>query len=33
MTRRFKPADFSFQAPAVSKVDGDAVTALERWQR
>src|SRR5262249_40656418 len=29
MTRRFKPADFSFQAPAVFAVDGGAVAALD----
>ena len=28
MTRRFKPADFSFQTPAAPAVEGDAVTAL-----
>ena len=33
MTRRFKPADFSFQAPAVSAVDGDACTARNRRNR
>ncbi len=31
MTRRFKPADFRFDAPAVSTVD--AVTALDRGSR
>ncbi len=30
MTRRFKPADFSFAAPAVSAVDPDAFTAGHR---
>ena len=28
MTRRFEPADFSFQTPAAPAVEGDAVTAL-----
>jgi cyclohexanone monooxygenase len=31
MTRRFKPADFSFQAPAM--VHSDALTALDRRSR
>ena len=29
MTRRFKPTDFSFQAPAMSAVDHNAVTTLD----
>jgi cyclohexanone monooxygenase len=29
MTRRFKPADFSFAAPAMSAAEGEAVTALD----
>jgi cyclohexanone monooxygenase len=33
MTRRFKPADFSFRAAAVSQVDGGASTAQDRWHR
>ncbi|HEY2501513.1 MAG TPA: NAD(P)/FAD-dependent oxidoreductase [Mycobacterium sp.] len=33
MTRRFKPPDFSFQAPAMSAVDDDAVTTLDRRSR
>ena len=33
MTRRFKPADFGFQAPVMSAVDGEAVTALNGWSR
>jgi cyclohexanone monooxygenase len=33
MTRRFKPADFSFAAPAGSGVDADAVSALDRQRR
>jgi cyclohexanone monooxygenase len=30
MTRRFKPADFHFAPPAMSAVDDDAVTTLDR---
>jgi hypothetical protein len=33
MTRRFKPTDFSFQAPAMSAVDDDAVTTLDSQSR
>ncbi|HSS25838.1 MAG TPA: NAD(P)/FAD-dependent oxidoreductase [Mycobacterium sp.] len=33
MTRRYKPADFGFQAPVMSAVDGEAVTALDGRSR
>ena len=33
MTRRFKPADFSFAPPAMSAVDADAVTSLDSRSR
>lgn len=33
MTRRFKPADFSFRAPSVSAVDEDPLTALDGQRR
>jgi cation diffusion facilitator CzcD-associated flavoprotein CzcO len=33
MTRRFKPADFSFEAPAVSAADAEAVKALYGQRR
>jgi cyclohexanone monooxygenase len=33
MTRRFKPADFSFEAPATSAAVGEAVPALDRRRR
>jgi cyclohexanone monooxygenase len=33
MTRRFKPADFSFEAPATSAPERAAITALDRQRR
>ena len=33
MTRRFRPADFSFQGPTASAVDGDSFAALDRFGR
>ena len=33
MTRRFKAAAFSFQAPAASTVEGDGVTGLTGQRR